>query len=261
MNNLEFLELFLICYNKCLVNEDNSLYAILDPRKPGNFIYKEVDYVFSYEPFYIGRGKGSCYKRKYRHLSHDVKNKNGNNIVKINKIKSIRNDGYEPIFIIIKNNMTLLESCNLEIHYIKCIGKFIDGNGCLTNISDGGESGRIGTKMTEEQKTKLSENAKNRPHYLRGKKLSNEMRYKLRISHIGFKASEKTKALLSKMRTGKINLKSRKKYIITSPKGEEVIINGVIEFCKTYNINSGDFYRCKSGKIKRVKKWTNIREL
>jgi hypothetical protein len=243
------------------IKDNFSLYAILDPRKPGIFHYNDCEYTFEYEPFYIGRGSGSCYKRKYRHLSEKMYEKEGNNLIKINKIKSIRKDGYEPIFIVIHSNLSLEKSCELESRYIKTIGKYIEGTGCLTNVSDGGEFGRIGAIMSEEQKTKISETMKNKEHYLRGKKMTESMRLKLRESHLGFKASEQTKKLLSKMRKGKTIPNSRKKYVITSPNGEEVIVDGVTEFCKQNNINTGDFYRCKSGKIKQTKGWKNIRKL
>lgn len=238
-----------------------SVYAILDPRKPGIFHYNECEHTFDYEPFYIGRGGGKCYKRKYRHLSEKMYGREGNNLIKINKIKSIRNDGYEPIFIVIHSELSLEESCEMEIRYIKNIGKYIDGSGILTNVSDGGEFGRIGAIMCDEQKNKISKTLKNREHYLRGKKMTASMRIKLRESHLGFKATEKTKTLLSKIRKGKILPKSRKKYTITSPNGEEVIVDGVAKFCKQNNINAGEFYRCKSGKIKHVKGWKNIRKL
>ena len=39
------------------------VYAYLDTRKPGHFIYQ--NYKFEYEPFYIGKGRAN---RLYKHL-------------------------------------------------------------------------------------------------------------------------------------------------------------------------------------------------
>ena len=56
------------------------IYAYLDPRKPGEF--KFGNYIFEFEPFYVGKGKGDRCKR---HLTEKRTNKC--NIEKILKIK------------------------------------------------------------------------------------------------------------------------------------------------------------------------------
>jgi len=45
------------------------VYGYFDPRKPGKFVYEDLAY--SFEPFYIGKGKD---KRCFEHLS-DTKSK------------------------------------------------------------------------------------------------------------------------------------------------------------------------------------------
>ncbi len=153
------------------------VYLILDPRKPGAYVYG--NYSFNYEPFYVGKGHGNRIKGTLKGTF---------NIPKAVKISSIRQASLEPIVIKIKENLLEDDSFGLEIKLIKLIGKNI-----LTNLTDGGEgtSGYIpwnkGKKMkprSEEHKRKLSESHK-------GKKFSKEHKRKLSESHkgqfIGFK--------------------------------------------------------------------------
>lgn len=79
------------------------VYAYLDPRKPGEYIYG--NYSFDYEPFYIGKGCGS---RMSRHLWETEKN-NSNNY-KTNIIHKIKKLNLLPIIIIYKDNLTNEES-------------------------------------------------------------------------------------------------------------------------------------------------------
>lgn len=123
------------------------VYAYLDPRKPGNFIYD--DYKFDFEPFYIGKGMKSRYLRHMKHLSKDDRNP-----IKINKINKIVKDGLSPIIIKIKENLSNEESLKLEIELIKLIGRTCDETGPLTNYSTGGET-YIGYKHKQDYIDKL----------------------------------------------------------------------------------------------------------
>ena len=78
---------------------DYYVYVYQDPRSPG--IYKYGEYEFSYEPFYIGKG------RSWRFRNHLLKVKRGKypNLPKFNVIKKILDEGYEPIIIKYKENM------------------------------------------------------------------------------------------------------------------------------------------------------------
>ena len=107
---------------------DYYVYVYLDPRKKGIFTYGDLK--FDYEPFYVGKGKGSRY---LRHL------KSKTNQIKVNKIKSIINDNYEPLIIKYKENLTNEESLELEIELIEKIGRYIRKSGPLTNFLKGGE--------------------------------------------------------------------------------------------------------------------------
>ena len=107
------------------------VYAYLDPRKPDKFKYGE--YEFEHEPFYIGKGKNS---RLTRHLmGYD-----GTNPIKKNKINRIIKDGFNPIIVKIRENLTNEESLELEIDIIKSIGRVTRKSGPLTNFSKGGET-------------------------------------------------------------------------------------------------------------------------
>ena len=59
------------------------LYAYLDPRKENIYLYDNLNYVFKYEPIYIGKGKNN---RIYYHIDNVNETSNG---LKWNKIKSI----------------------------------------------------------------------------------------------------------------------------------------------------------------------------
>jgi len=123
------------------------VYAYLDTRKPGYYIYDELN--FNYEPFYIGKGK----KRRYK--NHLCLRSNMENYF-YHKLNKIINEGFEPEIIIIRDNLTELEAFEYEKEIIKKIGKIVNNTGSLTNLTDGGEgsSGRI---CCNETKIKISQ--------------------------------------------------------------------------------------------------------
>lgn len=94
------------------------VYAYLDPRKPGNFIYGE--FCFSHEPFYIGKGKNN---RITEHLS-DARSKSSFTKPSwlYHKIRKLSRLGLEPIMIKIKSGMHEEESLKLEARAIDTIG-------------------------------------------------------------------------------------------------------------------------------------------
>jgi hypothetical protein len=63
------------------------VYVYLDPRKKGSYVYG--DYMFEYEPFYVGKGHGRRYKR---HLNKS--NYNGSKTHKNNRIKFLIENNY-----------------------------------------------------------------------------------------------------------------------------------------------------------------------
>lgn len=159
-------------------------------------------YVYAYlredsTPYYIGKGSG---KRAW------VSNRVTPKPTDLSKI------------CILYSNLTEQEALEFEIKLIKQYGRKDNGTGILRNKTDGGDgaSGRI-TNFTEEWKAKLrkpkkmteagskslSEFAKNRIPWNKGKPMSNEQKKKLSDSRKGCIHSEETKQKMSEMRRGK----------------------------------------------------------
>lgn len=132
-------------------------YIYLDPRKSGKYIYD--DYVFDYEPFYVGKGKN---RRKYDHLNYILTHEKFKNTCKNNIIKAILSVNLEPIIIEYYSNLTEQESFEKEIELIKTIGtsRRISNHkeiklGPLANRQAGGPGGAI--HWTDEARENLSD--------------------------------------------------------------------------------------------------------
>lgn len=169
------------------------VYVYLDPRKPGHYVYGE--YVFDYEPFYVGKG---CNGRAYVHLC-DWCQKQGKNNHFYNKISKIqRIMGIDPIILIQKDG--LIEQCShdLEVRMVATIGRYDKKKGPLCNLTDAGE-GLSGYIVSDETRRKLSESNK-------GKIMSEEARQKISKANKGKITSEETK---QKMRSHKGKNKGR----------------------------------------------------
>jgi len=206
------------------------VYAYLDPRKPGKYQYD--NYVFDYEPLYIGKGK----KRRAYQLSRKRDNSFLNN-----KLKKFS----QPIIVIIKNGLSETEAFEEEKRIIAIIGRWDLKTGILANQTNGGDgaSGNvqsqetikkriaklIGRKQSDEVKKKLSEMFKGRPlleetkrkisESLRGRKqspehiekriakmrghfVSEDTRRKIAIPQIGRVFTEEHKRKMSEAHTG-----------------------------------------------------------
>lgn len=194
------------------------VYAWLDPRKPGKYVYD--NYSFNYEPYYIGKGK------KYRKSTLC----NRNNFT-INKVNKIERNGFKNKIYIVEKKLTEKEAFDLECELISLVGRFDLGNGPLTNMSDGGDgnSGYIfteenleklrgrrpwnkGIPVSDEVKKQLSkintgktfseETKKKIQKAMEGRIVSDETRKKLRVASTGRKHSKETKKMFSKTRKG-----------------------------------------------------------
>ena len=137
------------------------VYAYLDTRKPGKYIYDDLE--FEYEPFYIGQGK------KYRCYSGL---KNGGSPYKKYKINKILSEGFDPKVIKMYENLEYEFAIKLEIELISKIGRDDLGRGPLVNLTDGGE----GTlNMSQIIKDKISEKSK-------GRKMSETAKENMKLS-------------------------------------------------------------------------------
>lgn len=124
------------------------IYLYLDPRKPGNYNYDNIN--LEYEPFYVGKGKGN------RIHSHKYKSKDKRRQHMLNKINKIfLETGNEPIKIKYKENLTNEDAYKLEEIVVDKIGRINDNKGPLINKTKGGY-GSNGYKYTTETLEKMS---------------------------------------------------------------------------------------------------------
>lgn len=133
------------------------VYAYLDPRKKGSYIYDDIH--LEYEPFYVGKGYGNRIKVHLYECS--LKQNNQKN----NKIKKIISEGLEPIRIKLFTELTEVKALEKEIEVIEKIGLNV-----LTNVTKGGRISykyikkhlNKSKKHSEETKKKISEKLKGR---------------------------------------------------------------------------------------------------
>lgn len=166
------------------------VYVYLDPCKPGTYIYG--DYLFNYEPFYIGKG---CGNRKDDHIKYGNK-ENKHFDRRIKKIRRIV--GHDPFVMPYKEFLTEQTSFELEMLMISIIGRRDLKRGPLCNLTDGGDgsSGRI---ISDETREKIRIGNKNRPP------VSEETRKRMSISNKGRILSEEHKRKIGESQKGNKN--------------------------------------------------------
>lgn len=181
------------------LNKRFYVYAYLDPHKRGCFIYGNL--LFRHEPFYIGKG---CRERAWSNQSSRLT---------LNKIKSIKNLGQEPLVVIVKKNITEDQAFNIEKELISKIGRKDIKTGILTNQTDGGE-GPSKRNVSFTTRLKISKGLKDtyrkEGSKLKGTHLTEKHKEKLSIGKLGSKnpmynksISEETKLKRSLCRKGK----------------------------------------------------------
>lgn len=196
-----------------LMNTNNIfyVYAYLDTRKPGNFIYSngKFQYEFDFEPFYIGKGFDDRFNV---HLNMAIKTEK--NSYKLNKIRAIIKESLDPMIVMVHKDLEETYALQLEISLISLIGRHDLKKGPLTNLTNGGD-GISGYVFTEEQLI----NFKNRPPMTEeGRKSISKSSKK---THTGVPKTDDHKEKLSKANTGKIPTAETRKKIsdITKVKG------------------------------------------
>jgi len=167
------------------------VYALLDTRKPGKFVYEKDDQKleFDYEPYYIGKGGTIDNNRPIDHLKECRKKycKHCNNH-KLNIIRALVKENLEFKYIYLKENLTEKESFDYEIFCISLIRRSDLNQGPLTNLTDGGE-GVGGYKHSEQNKDLFSQlNSKSYIERYGETKALDEIK-KRSISHLGEKHS------------------------------------------------------------------------
>lgn len=145
------------------------------------------------EPFYIGIGKTE-------RRANSVKNRNKywNNIV------SKTDYEVEILF----DDLTWEEACKKEMEFIKLYGRYDLGNGCLVNMTDGGD-GKLGSYHNEETKKRIAEFQRGNKWNL-NRKAKEETKLKMSISHRGNKSNTGKKLSLEHRKNISEGLKGNK---------------------------------------------------
>lgn len=126
------------------------VYIYCDPRKKGLYNYEGVDFIFNYEPFYVGKGKGYRYRRHVTNFEIEW----NYNTIKNGKIKNIIEDGFDPLkyIIFIKENIDENDANIIEIDLINKLGRINTNTGILSNMTNGGD-GHSGAISPNKGKT------------------------------------------------------------------------------------------------------------
>jgi hypothetical protein len=192
------------------------IYVYLDPTKPGRCEYGEFS--FENSPFYVGySNKNAIYDRKSRHLHFAKLNKDlTNNSYKMNIINKIIKNGSEPVILLFKDDLSLIDAKKLETYMISEIGNRFDGSGPLINIAPGGDGGDTfsNNPRKEEIREKHRRNALGSNNNMYGLPLEDYPSHKAKLGgnhwNLGRTASNSTKEILSKQRAGSGNNRAKK---------------------------------------------------
>ena len=165
------------------------VYALLDPRKIGARIYRDLKYVFTLEPFYIGYGHNLRFYDHFKEADNlwekSEKIQKCGNPMKIRKIHQIYRDYDLPRVVIIKEDLTLKEALEYEIFCITQIGRLDLGLGPLTNLTDGGTGG-FGFVFSEELKELIGQQKRGKSYIeMYGEKRAKAIKEHLKESHKG----------------------------------------------------------------------------
>lgn len=260
------------------------IYIYLNPLKSGTYKYNDIDYIFNYEPFYIGKGKNN---RLYHHLREKnlLNDRNKHKTYTINKILNeceISIKDYKKYIIKIEANLDENLSLAKEMFYINRIGRKDLNLGPLSNLTDGGDNppilkgkdnpnfGRIYTdkeRLEHSNKIKGKFSGQNNPMYGKpgtnlGKKFSEEHKNKISKTHLGENNpmygkhhSEEHKQKMSKLNKGE-NSPASKIWFLINPNDNLIgPIFNIKDFCKDNNLNYKNISQVARGEKTNHKKW------
>jgi len=230
---------------------------------------------------YIGQTIQPLNKRIIKHVNDALNNRYNSYFHKVIRKHGKKNFIWE---VIAKCN-SIEELNKMEVEMIKRHNAINKGY----NLTEGGE-GRVGCKHTEKSKKKMSEQNKGEKNGMYGKHHSEKTKKKMSESRKGKKSfwygkhlTEETRRKISESRIGEkncnygkkfsIEIRQRmskatkgryigsknfraKKYVITTPKGEEIFVHGISNFCRNYTkekIYSGNLIKVAQGKQKQYK--------
>jgi hypothetical protein len=169
------------------------------------YVYVFRNPLKKYEPFYVGKGKGSRWRK---HLTE----KRIRNPYKNNTIKKIQAADMEPVIELMWRGGDEKYALGLEVELIRMYGRKCDG-GTLTNLTRGGE-GTSGFTVSEDTRHKISVAVTGRKHTAesllnmskaqKGRVVSEEHRLNMSKSRKGYVHLEETKLKISKALKGRV---------------------------------------------------------
>jgi hypothetical protein len=193
-------------------------YVYLNPTKPGRYQTETVSFLF--EPLYIGKGKGNRFQHGIRAIN-ESKSILTNKLLYVALVRLLRN-GFEPAVTVFNDCCSNDKVLEIEDGLIKHFGRRgIEDFGVLCNRALGGEI---------PDTTGL-------PSAIKGKKMKDffsEEAYKKYIEKISIKSEAQilkmvqTRRLRGSYNGGPAHGRA-KIYTITSPAGEEFIVNGSLK--------------------------------
>ena len=210
-------------------------------------VYKAINKINNKS--YIGQTTQSLNKRISNHVTDAFLGRD--NMYFHKAIKKYGKDNFE--WEIVGKYSSLDELNEAEKYFIRKYNTFKNGY----NLTEGGEgllgcSGKLapmyGRHLSKEAKQKIGTAHK-------GSKRSKESKRKMSEAKKGKKLSKKHKEALKGLHRGN-NSVLAKKYMLITPEGENILIHGLIEFCKTYekdDLNYKSLSACATGKYKQHK--------
>ena len=177
------------------MTSDYYVYVLLDSSKKGEYNYGE--YIFEYEPFYIGKGRG----KRIKDTLYDHSN------FKRNKISKLKRNNIEIISFKILEGLSNDQALSKEIELISLVGRRGLKKGPLVNSTDGGD-GRVNSKHSKEVREKISKSRKGKG--------------------IGWKHNQETLRLMSKNQKGEGNGFYGKKHSLKNRKEQSDRVSGLL---------------------------------